>query len=271
MKIDQYTKISQLINANPAVIEAIASINRHFEKLRNPILRKILAPRVTIADAARIGGTTVQRFYEKLSPLGFYYDDSEVCESVSPTAIPDFYKELLPGNTEELDVRNDIAQGKDPFNKILNVLSKMPEANTLKLINSFEPLPLINILRKKGYVSHVIHHAPSLVYTFLKRINSEEDKEDLTVPACSEISSAEMEQLIESFGEKIHFIDVRGLEMPMPMITILNALQTMPDDYLMLVLHMRIPVHLLPELESKGYTYKFRKISEEKTVVLIYK
>ena len=72
MKIDQYTKISQLINANPAVIEAIASINRHFEKLRNPILRKILASRVTIADAAKIGGTTVQQFYEKLGPLGFH-------------------------------------------------------------------------------------------------------------------------------------------------------------------------------------------------------
>lgn len=268
MKIDQYTKISQLINANPAVIEAIASINRHFEKLRNPILRKILASRVTIADAAKIGGTTVQQFYEKLGPLGFHYDDSEACDSLPSTAVPDFYKELLPENTEELDVRNDIAQGKDPFKKIIDVLRKMPEANTLKLINSFEPLPLINLLRKKGYVSHVIHQAPSLVYTFLKRLS---DKEDFTDPLCSEISSEETEQLVESFAKKIHFVDVRDLEMPMPMITILNALQTMSDDHLMHVLHRRIPIHLLPELESKGYTYKFRKISEEKTVILIYK
>ena len=114
----------------------------------------------------------------------------------------------------------------------------------------------------------MIHQAPSLVYTFLKRLS---DKEDFTDPLCSEISFEEMEQLIESFGEKTYFVDVRNLEMPMPMITILNALQTMSEDHLMHVLHRRIPVHLLPELESKGYTYKFRKISEEKTVILIYK
>ncbi|MDX5436888.1 MAG: DUF1858 domain-containing protein, partial [Pontibacter sp.] len=56
MEIAANTKISAILKANPDAIEAIAAINRHFEKLRNPLLRKILASRVTIADAARIGG-----------------------------------------------------------------------------------------------------------------------------------------------------------------------------------------------------------------------
>lgn len=53
MKINRQTKISAIIRHNSAAIEAI---NPHFNKLRNPILRKVLAPRVTVEDAALIGG-----------------------------------------------------------------------------------------------------------------------------------------------------------------------------------------------------------------------
>ena len=42
MQIAANTKISVLIKENPAAIDAIATINKHFEKLRNPVLRKIL-------------------------------------------------------------------------------------------------------------------------------------------------------------------------------------------------------------------------------------
>ena len=65
------TKISTIIKANADAIEAIASINPHFNKLRNPILRKILASRVTVSEAAKIGKCSMECFAEKLRPLGF--------------------------------------------------------------------------------------------------------------------------------------------------------------------------------------------------------
>ena len=43
MIIDRNTKISQILKEKPEAIEAIAAINRHFKKLENPFLRKMLA------------------------------------------------------------------------------------------------------------------------------------------------------------------------------------------------------------------------------------
>lgn len=270
MKINQNTKISKLINENPDVIDAIASINKHFEKLRNPILRKILASRVTIADAAKIGGTTIQAFYEKLSPLGFYCECNDDVDSDHQIAIPDFYKELTRKNTQVLDVRNDIALGKDPFNKIMDVLAQMNETNVLNLINTFEPIPLINLLKKKGYESYVLHKDPSLVYTYFKYTYTKNNNSP-SESALSTASSEEMEKIIKSYGEKIINIDVRDLEMPMPMVTILGELETILPNTLLYVLHSKVPVHLFPELHSRGYLYKFKKINEEKVLILIYK
>ena len=71
MKINQQTKISALIKENEKAIDAISSINPHFNKLRNPILRKVLASRVTIADAARIGKCNIEVFFKKLAEIGF--------------------------------------------------------------------------------------------------------------------------------------------------------------------------------------------------------
>jgi uncharacterized protein (DUF2249 family)/TusA-related sulfurtransferase len=270
MKINQHTKISTLIKENPGVIDVIVSINKRFEKLNNPLLRKIFASRVTIADAAKIGGTTVQVFYEKLASLGFQCENMYSNERVSEIKIPDFYSNIKQEHIVELDVRDDISKGKDPFNKILETLNKMPDESVLKLINSFEPTPLINLLSRKGYVNYVLHKESALVYTFLKR----ETKNTQIVISESAIftsSHKEIECLITSFGEKITHIDVRELEMPMPMVTILKELETLPQKTMLSVLHRKIPIYLFPEIETRGYLYKVKQIDEDKVQILIYK
>lgn len=71
MKVTRRTKISEIIKHDKNAIEAIISVNSHFEKLRNPILRKVLAPRVTIEDAARIGKCKVNDLFSALSKNWF--------------------------------------------------------------------------------------------------------------------------------------------------------------------------------------------------------
>lgn len=270
MKINQNTKIAVLIKENPDVIDAIVSINKHFEKLRNPFLRKILASRVTIADAAKIGGTTVQAFCDKLIPLGFSWESIDQNDVIQKPSVPEFYKRLNNKTIVELDVRNDIAQGRDPFNRIMDTLSEIPQANTMKLINSFEPIPLINLLTKKGYLTYTLYKEPSLVHTFIKHsgvtvLQKESESSSFIT------SDVEMEELIKSFEMRIRNLDVRNLEMPMPMVTILAELDVLPGKTLLSVLHNKIPVHLFPELDSRGYLYKVYKVKEDKVMILIYK
>jgi hypothetical protein len=270
MKINKNTKISQLIKENPDSIDAIVSINKFFEKLRNPFLRKILASRVTIEDAAKIGGTTVQVFFEKLAPLGFFNENTSDVVSKEENSIPDFYKSLTAKNLQELDVRNDIAKGNDPFNEIMDVLAQMPHEKVLKVVNTFEPIPLVNLLARKGYESYTLYKEPSLVYTFFKYSGK---SNNYKIPEISdvEISSDDIAKLVHSFGEKIINIDVRDLEMPMPMVTILSELDVLPAKTLLYVVHSKIPVYLFPELDSRGFKYNVKKNSEDEVLVLIYK
>ena len=73
------------------------------------------------------------------------------------------------------------------------------------------------------------------------------------------------------FKDKLVTIDVRALEMPLPMHTILEALNILPTDKALFVYHKRIPVFLLPELEEQQFSYRIKEISDAEVHLLIYK
>ncbi|HEY4652811.1 MAG TPA: DUF2249 domain-containing protein [Pontibacter sp.] len=272
MHITANTKISALIRKNPAAIEAIASINKHFEKLRNPLLRKVLASRVTIADAARIGGCQVELFYQKLTPLGFTVgDDTNYSTMQMPETtkvpLPEYLAQLPERSIVTLDVRQDIAGGSDPFRKIMQAVEEAGAGKALLIINTFEPTPLIAILKKKGYSFHTDTKAADLVYTYFWQ-----EKETI-VDAEATIAPAEsdFEATLARFAGKVKRIDVRHLEMPQPMITILGELEGLPVAEALYVAHKRVPQFLLPQLQERGFQVQLNEAGPNEVYLLIYR
>ena len=51
----------------------------------------------------------------------------------------------------------------------MNALSNLSTNSVLKIINTFEPTPLISILSKKGYVHNTIVIEKQLVHTYFKK------------------------------------------------------------------------------------------------------
>jgi len=78
MTINANTKIASLLKHNADALEAIVSISPKFAKLKNPILRKVIAARTSIAMASKLGGCSVGDFFKKLQPLGFDIDTTGV-------------------------------------------------------------------------------------------------------------------------------------------------------------------------------------------------
>jgi len=269
MYINENTKISALINYNPKSIDAIVSISNNFDKLKIPILRKVLASRVSIKQAAKIGGSSVDVFYNKLIPLGFKINENarkmktETTESTST-----FFQESNEENVIDLDVREMLKAGKDPFNVIMNSLTNLPLNSALKIINTFEPTPLISILSKKGYIHNTVFVEKQLVHTYFKKdnITIEDDKELI-----NDTSLGEITKVLKSFGANIKEIDVRHLEMPLPMAMILNELPTLPEDYILLVNHKKVPKFLFPELSERGYQWRIQIISVDFVKLYIFK
>ncbi len=269
MIINSNTKIAALIKQNPDALEAIVSISPKFEKLRNPLLRKVIAGRTNITMASKLGGCTVDDFFNKLQPLGFEIDRATVAngKDTEEKKIPEFFKNIQPDNIIELDVRPVIETGKDPLNIIMREVKELKAGQVLKIINTFEPTPLMHLLDKQGFESYAEIISDELVNTYFYKKTSK----PLEVETNNTQWSENWDEMLKRFDGKLETVDVRELQMPLPMHTILEALETLPADKALFVYHKRIPVFLLPELEERKFSYRIKEISDAEVYLLIYK
>lgn len=267
MIINANTKIGAIIKEKPEALEQIISLRPVFEKLRNPLLRKIIATRTSIAMASRLGGCSISDFYGKLQPLGFEIDTVTLPEAEEKEPAPDFILSLKDGQLVDLDVRPVISSGKDPLKLIMEQVKTLKGGQVLKLINSFEPTPLIALLDKKGYLSYVDNRGDGLVETYFYK------SEKALEPEKPEINTAQSDwdEMMERYRGNLHTIDVRELAMPLPMHTILESLDELETGKALYVYHKRIPVFLLPELQDRQFDYRIKEIKEGEVHLLIFR
>jgi len=265
MQVTRNTKISRILRENKLAVETIASINPHFKKLNNPVLRRVLAPRVTVKDAAKIGKISINEFLQKLKEIGFdVIFDEQTQENLTKTP----NKKMDSSAIVVLDVRPTIESGADPFKEIMTAVKEMKELETLQVINVFEPIPLISILKEKGYKSWTNEINANEYHTFFRKETALSHQE---IVAEMPISEGSFEEKLVSFGGNIREIDVRLLEMPEPMVNILKEIETLPDDYVLLVNHKKVPQFLLPELKSRDFIWMHKDIKPGLTQLLIFK
>jgi len=270
MQINENTKISVIIKANKSSIDIIASINKNFKKLKNPILRTMLAPRVNVKDAARIGGIKPGVLLKKLESIGFAVQAESENKDLQATQDINIKRlnSMKNKNIVTLDVRPILDGGVDPFNAIMDELKKMNEAEeTLKIINTFEPIPLLNILKKKGYEYETERPTEGEVHTYLTKTGEVSEEK----VSSTDLKEDTFESMSEKFAGKMVQVDVRDLEMPMPMVTILENLERLAPDQALFVNHKKLPQYLLPELKDRNFVYVSQEIDNDNINLIIYK
>ncbi len=231
----------------------------------------MLAPRVNIADASKIGGVPVSIMITKLRDFGFELDDACMCENEL---------ELLKYGTNktkkimrkeiivDLDVRPILEGGVDPFKAIMATLKTLDDRHTLRIINTFEPVPLLNILKNKGYEFETERPEEGLVHTYLEK--SDIPHKEIVNEAEEEIEFT-YDSVLEKYAGKMKEIDVRDLEMPMPMVTILEELEHLDPSIALFVNHKKLPQYLLPELKDRKYKWVSKEIAEGDLKLIIFR
>jgi uncharacterized protein (DUF2249 family) len=267
MIINANTKIAAILKHNPSALDAIISISPKFEKLRNPVLRKLMAGRTSVSMASKLGGCNTNDFFIKLEPLGFEIDAAVAATFEEKKQASAFLISLQPEQIVVLDVRSIIASGKDPLNIILEKIKMLRPQQVLKIVNSFEPTPLMVLLQKQGFESYADAINDELVETWFYK---KADARQIQTPRVKD-ASQNWEEIISRFENKIEIIDVRALEMPLPMLNILDALDKLAADTALYVYHKRIPVFLLPELVQRKFDYRIKEISGAEVHLLIFK
>ena len=267
MTITVNTKIAALIRQHPDALESITKIHPRFEKLRNPLLRKIMAGRTSISMASKISGCSVTDFFRQLKPLGFEIDSATEATTSDEKQIPDFILFIKKHQVIELDVRPLIVSGQDPLAIIIKEVKTIQPGEILKIVNSFYPEPLILLLQKQGFIAYADVIDDDLVETYFYK-----EKETREIPSTKTSDLANgWEEILKRFSDKMKVVYVRAMEMPGPMLTILEALEKLPADTALFVHHKRIPVFLLPELIERKFEFRIKEISEGEVNLIIFK
>lgn len=280
LTINRQTKISSLIKANKDSIEAIASLAAPLEKLRNPVFRKLLAGRITLSEAAEMGGCTVLDFARVLQPLGFSFEEIDAPVPVEKIREePEWLSREAALNAIDFDVRPMLAQGVDPLIEIMQKFRGLRPGAILCIVNSFVPTPLIKLLEKQNAESFTRATSEGEVRTYFLKTGGEREKRIMTAETDSDSNRKLFKDDARAFAEickkypadRTHAIDVTGLEMPLPMHTILGSLKQLPDDDALYVYHKKTPVYLLEELMDEDYEIHILTISDTDTRLLLFR
>lgn len=170
-------------------------------------------------------------------------------------------------NLISLDVRPIISKGNDPFKEIMEIVNKLSNKQTLEIINSFEPIPLINKLKREGYITWTDKSDAGIVHTYFKKTTELKSSDEFSL----ENNNIAFDEKFKQFVGKLKQIDVRDLEMPEPMTTILEELEILPIGNALFVEHKKVPQFLLPELKERNFEILYNKKSDHHLQLLIFK
>lgn len=270
-------KISHLLETYPQTLEVLVSASKHFRKLNNPLLRKALATRVTIEQAAAIGGVDLRQLLEHLRTAVGELSEEEIASA------PESQESELGGILQKkpqrldflprekvvlLDVRPIIEAGTDPFKTIIKTVKTLGRDQVLHLINSFEPIPLYTVLSERG-MEHWTERRGGEWHVFFWRVINDDtlgkkkraDSEPSMIDTCgTEVEESKMVEL-----------DVRGLAPPEPMVRILETLPKIDANTILLVHHHREPMMLYEKLQERGYEAITNRIEEDYYRIVIRK
>jgi uncharacterized protein (DUF2249 family) len=157
---------------------------------------------------------------------------------MSQTALPAEVAEAGSSSERELDVRPILARGGDPFDHIMKTTATLAKGEALHLVVGFEPTPLYVVMRSAGRLAYTEERAGVFHVWFY---------EDPGAPPVAP-AGAERVPLQPPVD-----LDVRGLEPPAPMVTILEKLAELGAGAQLRVRHHREPVLLYDKLKLRGY------------------
>ena len=145
-----------------------------------------------------------------------------------------------------LDVRDDFRTGQHPCDKIHDALSGVAPGETLRLLVPFEPVPLFEVAARNG-LGHRSSQTPEGDWEILFSHDPEAaNRPEASGPTACDCAGPTSAEAVD--------VDARGLEPPQPMVRILEALAHLANGAQLRARTDRRPVHLLPVLESRGFT-----------------
>jgi uncharacterized protein (DUF2249 family) len=241
--------VSRLLEEHPELVDVLAAYHPHFKQLRNRLLRRVMAPRVTVAQAAGMAGVPTEELLAVLRgavgeapvPIASHLEAPRPegrGECDRPRALAD-----VPADRQVyVDVREDIRRDAEPFARIMAAVKALGGDQVLVLRVAFEPIPLYDVLARRG-LSHWTERwaADDWSVWFYREVAPPAGPTPVAPPA-----PAAARRVV---------LDVRGLEPPQPMVRVLDEVDRLGPGAELEVRHDRRPMFLYPQLDDRGFVH----------------
>ncbi len=186
MKVTADMKIRDVLAINEEkMLSAFLWLSQTFERLQNPLLRKVMSGRVTVSQAARIAQIPLTEALYVLN-LAAGEDYADIADELNLLPKIDFeYHETNPSKKPQqllgifdddndvifVDVMRQAEKNHDPLPIIMrNFLELKATGDTVMLINHpFNPIPLRDLFAREGFASWAEERTPNSWYIYIYR------------------------------------------------------------------------------------------------------
>jgi uncharacterized protein (DUF2249 family) len=165
---------------------------------------------------------------------------------------PAHLAELPASRILDVDVREELRGGREPFGRIMAARKALPADGVLRVRAIFEPVPLYAVMERQGLAHWTERLADDDWRVWFHPPDAETDA--APAPDASPATAAS-----GGGADDTVVLDVRGLEPPEPMMRTLAALEALAPGATLVQLNDRVPRFLLPEAEARGFTADVRE------------
>lgn len=174
--------------------------------------------------------------------------------SASGTRPPSWVAEVDADPVAEIDVGRLLSRGGDPFQVLTQTAAAVPSGRGMVVVAPFDPAPLRQRLAAEGFEAFAEPLSDGRVRVrFLRAGGCAAARQPASAETPAEAPAARHKFRLEADG--LH-LDVRDLPAPRPMLEVLAVLDGGAHHDALVVHVPQVPVHLITELEDRGWTYE---------------
>jgi uncharacterized protein (DUF2249 family) len=261
-------RVSDVLARDESLVDVFIRQAPHFAKLRNRAMRKVMARLITVEQAARTANVSTERLVRELNEaLGITAESRAAASSEHSNAAGTPAATHPPSaHVVELDVRDDLRSGHEPFSRIMSAVSTLANDDVLHLRAIFEPVPLFTVLSKRGFAHESKSHAADDWSVWFWR-----SSDVRAIPVGADVGQATpVVKRIDAVDDATTtHLDVRELTPPEPMMQTLAALETLSAGHTLLQINSRVPQFLFPVLAERGFAWEIDESQPDRVLVRI--
>jgi uncharacterized protein (DUF2249 family) len=261
-------RVSDVLARDEKLVDVFVRHSPHFDKLRNRALRRVMAQLVTVEQAARVADVDVDVLLRDLNealdaavPTRAPQAGSAPLREPATSTVPSASRRPADRLEVQVDLRDDMRAGCEPFSKIMTAVRELADDQVLRLRTIFEPVPLFAVMARRGFLYESRREAPDDWSVWFWRDASERPEADTGSTIASQAG--------DGTHDTTHWLDVRGLEPPQPMMRTLASLETLPEGHELVQINARVPQFLLPMLAERGFTFEVDESPTDRVLVRI--